>query len=88
MRRPGNSRPPSQWLSNMLELATYVRPPAPVRPAPSLPDRVRNFLFESQRRVILHCQQLLADDGLSEELRSRLARLADEAEMELRQLDR
>lgn len=67
----------------MLELATSVR-----RPAPSLPDRVRNFLFESQRRVISHCQQLLADEGLSDELRSRVARLAAEAETEMRQLAR
>ncbi len=73
----------------MLDLAatTSVGPP-PERPAPSLPDTVRNFLFESQRRVFLHCRQLLANDGLPGELRSRLARLANEAEAELTRLAR
>lgn len=66
----------------MLDLATSVGPP-PERQAPSLPDTVRHFLFESQRRVILHCRQLLANDGLPGELRSRLARLVNEAEAEL-----
>jgi hypothetical protein len=51
-----------------------------------LPDGVRAFLIESERRVIVHCQNLLKRDGLSGNERDRLARLASEAEAELQRL--
>lgn len=74
----------STGLSNMLELATPLRPPSPGRRTPPSPDTVHSFLFESRRRVLLHCQRLLADDGLPDEMRRKLARLAAEAEAEPR----
>ena len=51
-----------------------------------LPDGVCAFLIESERRVIVHCQNLLKRDGLSGEEHDRLARLAREAEAELQRL--
>ena len=51
-----------------------------------LPDGVRAFLIESERRVIVHCQNLLKRDGLSGDERDRLARLAREAEAGLQRL--
>jgi hypothetical protein len=51
-----------------------------------LPDAVRAFLIESDRRVIAHCHSLLKGSGLSAEERRRLMRLASEAEAELEHL--
>ena len=51
-----------------------------------LPDGVRAFLIESERRLIVHCQSLLKGDCLSGDERSRLTRLASEAEAELQRL--
>jgi hypothetical protein len=70
----------------MFELATPIDPRSPDRPAPRLPDSVRTFLIESERRVIVHCRSLLGRDGLSDADRRRLTRLASEAEAELQRL--
>jgi hypothetical protein len=51
-----------------------------------LPDKVRTFLIASERRVLLHCQTLLAYPHLSGDERHKLIRLAGEAEEELRRL--
>lgn len=61
------------------------------RPQVSESDRrlgegVRAFLIESERRVIVHCQNLLKRNGLSDDERERLGRLASEAEAELQRL--
>jgi hypothetical protein len=47
---------------------------------------VRDFLVESERRVILHCHTLLARDNLPSEERQRLLRLAIAAEQEMARL--
>lgn len=44
------------------------------------------FVIESQRRVILHCEKLLAASDLPAEDRARLVRLRDDAEAELGRL--
>ena len=44
------------------------------------------FTIESQRRVILHCEKLLAASDLAAEDRARLLRLRDDAEAELGRL--
>jgi hypothetical protein len=44
------------------------------------------FLAESYRRVIAHCERLLAAHDLAAEERARLARLLNQAEGELRRL--
>jgi hypothetical protein len=44
------------------------------------------FMIESQRRVILHCEKLLAASDLPAGDRARLLRLRDDAEAELRRL--
>jgi hypothetical protein len=67
----------------MLELAH--RPQVSVRDR-HLPDGVRAFLIESERRTIVHCQSLLDRHGLSGEERQRLMHLARQAEAELQQL--
>lgn len=51
-----------------------------------LPQSVRFFLSESQRRVIDHCRRLLSAQDLAAEHRHRLTRLAGIAETELLQL--
>jgi hypothetical protein len=51
-----------------------------------LPQSVRAFLIESERRVILHCQKLLAQDTLPGDQRQRLLRLAAADEEEIQQL--
>ena len=50
-----------------------------------LPETVRAFLIESERRVLLHCQKLLAQDNLPDGERQRLQRLAA-AEEEMQRL--
>lgn len=45
-----------------------------------LPESVRAFLMESERRVLLHCQKLLVQDNLPRDERQRLLRLALAAE--------
>jgi hypothetical protein len=67
----------------MLEL---VHPPQVSGRDRHLPDGVRAFLIESERRIIVHCQNLLKRDGLSGDERSRLTRLVREAEAELQRL--
>ena len=52
----------------------------------SLPDDVRAFLIESERRIVAHSRSLLDRGGVSGEERHRLSRLASEAEAELRRL--
>ena len=66
----------------MLEPAAW--PPA-ARGERPLPETVRAFLVESERRVLLHCQKLLAQDLPGDE-RQRLLRLADAAEREVQRL--
>ncbi|MGY3534360.1 MULTISPECIES: hypothetical protein [Bradyrhizobium] len=51
-----------------------------------LPQNVRVFLVDSERRVVLHCQKLLAQDDLPGELRQRLLRLAAAAEDQMQRL--
>jgi hypothetical protein len=51
-----------------------------------LPETVRAFLIESERRVLLHCQKLLAQDNLLYGDRQRLLRLAADAEEEMQRL--
>ena len=67
----------------MLELAH--RPQVSARDR-HLPDGVRAFLIERERRIIVHCQSLLDRNGLSDEERQRLMHLAREAEGELQRL--
>lgn len=59
-------------------------PPASQGARP-LPESVRAFLIESERRVLLHCQKLLAQDPSDDE-RQRLLRLAQAAEQEVQRL--
>jgi hypothetical protein len=51
-----------------------------------LPELVRLFLEKSERRVLLHCQSLLAKEDLSADERQRLLRLAAAAQEEIRRL--
>jgi hypothetical protein len=51
-----------------------------------LPESVRAFLMESERRVLLHCQKLLVQDNLPGDQRRRLLRLAAAAEEEIQRL--
>jgi hypothetical protein len=57
-------------------------PPASQRERP-LPETVRNFLIEGERRVLSHCQKLLAQDNLPGDERRRLLRLAEAAEQQM-----
>lgn len=50
--------------------------------------RTLAFVIESQRRVVSHCEKLLAAGDLPPVARDRLSRLLSEAEGELRQLTR
>lgn len=68
----------------MFELAH--RPQVSARPDRPLPDAVRAFLIESERRIVAHCRSLLERNGLSGEQRRRLTRLASEAEAGLQRL--
>lgn len=67
----------------MLEPAS--RPPLE-RGSRPLPDSVRAFLFESERRVLWHCERLLAREDLPGNDRRRLLRLAEEARKESQRL--
>ena len=60
-------------------------PPASPGERP-LPESVRAFLMESERRVLLHCQKLLVQDNLPRDERQRLRRLALAAEEEIQRL--
>jgi len=51
-----------------------------------LPQTVRGFLVESERRVLLHCQRLLAQQKLAGDERQRLLDLAIAAEQEIQRL--
>lgn len=51
-----------------------------------LPDAVRDFLIESERRVVWHCNALMKVRELSGEVRHRLVLLSQRAEDELRRL--
>jgi hypothetical protein len=51
-----------------------------------LPESVRAFLLESERRVLSHCQILLAQENLPGGERLRLLRLATAAEEEMQHL--
>lgn len=66
---------------------TPTWPPASRGERP-LPQTVRAFLMESERRVFLHCQQLLARENLPDDERQRLMRLAVAAEQEMQRLAR
>jgi hypothetical protein len=68
----------------MSDVATIprARQDAFERLAPS----VRSFLAESQRRVIRHCERLLAAHDLAADYRNRLTGLAGVAEAELQRL--
>lgn len=43
------------------------------------PNPARAFLVESERRVILHCEKMLAASGLPDDQRRRLTRIRNEA---------
>ena len=60
-------------------------PPASQGERP-LPETVRAFLIESERRVLLHCQKLLAKDNLPDGERQRLMRLTAAAQKEMQRL--
>lgn len=66
---------------------TPTWPPASRGERP-LPQTVRAFLMESERRVLLHCQRLLARENLPDDERQRLTRLAVAAEQEMQRLAR
>jgi hypothetical protein len=51
-----------------------------------LPESVRAFLMESERRVLLHCQRLLLQGNLPGDERERLRRLAAAAGEEMQRL--
>ena len=51
-----------------------------------LPDAVRAFLIKSERRVLLHCQKLLAQDNLPDGERQTLLRLTAAAQEEMQSL--
>ena len=67
-----------------------MRKPATWPPASqgerTLPETVRAFLIESERRVLLHCQKLLAKDNLPDGERQRLQRLTATAQEEMQRL--
>jgi hypothetical protein len=50
-----------------------------------LPETLRNFLLDSEQRVLWHCQNLLAQDLPADE-RQRLLRLTSVAEKEVARL--
>jgi hypothetical protein len=62
------------------------RPQVSERPDRPLPNAVRAFLIESERRIAEHCRSLLERNGLSGEERRRLTRLASKAEVGLQRL--
>ena len=62
-----------------------TRPPASRGERP-LPETVRVFLVESERRVVLHCRRMLARDDLPAHERERLLGLALAAEHEISRL--
>jgi len=62
-----------------------IWPPASRGERP-LPATVRAFLVESERRVLLHCQTLLAQENLPGDEQQRLLRLALAAEQEIKRL--
>ena len=51
-----------------------------------LPEPVRAFLVESERRVLSHCDRLLARENLPNEERQRLLHLALAASQEIQRL--
>lgn len=51
-----------------------------------LAPSVQSFLVESQRRVIEHCERLLAAYDLAADYRDRLTRLAEVTEADLQRL--
>jgi hypothetical protein len=51
-----------------------------------LPETVRTFLIERERRVLSHCQKLLADDNLPRDERRRLLRLSAAADQQMQRL--
>jgi hypothetical protein len=67
----------------MPEHATWLPASPGERP---LPETVRAFLLESERRVLSHCPKLLAQDNLPGHDRQRLLRLAATAEEEMHRL--
>jgi hypothetical protein len=60
-------------------------PPA-FRGERELPETVRTFLIERERRVLSHCQKLLADDNLPRDERRRLLRLSAAADQQMQRL--
>lgn len=53
---------------------------------PASRREVRQFLVESERRVIVHCQKLIEDENLPAEARRRLTHLIDDAQARLKGL--
>ena len=62
-----------------------TQPPAP-RGARPLPETVRVFLMESERRVLMHCRRMLAREKLPTDERQRLVSRAMGAEQEIERL--
>ncbi len=52
----------------------------------TLPETGRSFLIESQRRVLWHCQKMLAQENLSDDQRQRLLRILAVTKEEMHQL--
>jgi hypothetical protein len=56
--------------------------------AVSPPNPAHAFLLKSERRVILHCEKMLAANGLPDDQRRRLTQISNEAIGQLQQLER
>jgi len=72
----------------MLDHVSPMMSPARLRHAPAMPDEVRGFLIKSNRRIVGHCQTLLAAADLPDEQRQRLAALLASATDQLHQAER
>jgi hypothetical protein len=71
----------------MLDLA-IPSPHAQKSYAIRTPNPTHAFLVQSERRVILHCEKMLAANGLADDQRRRLTRIRNEAIDQLQQLER
>jgi hypothetical protein len=69
----------------MLDRASPQGSPAGLRQTQPLPDALRGFLIESNRRVVAHCETLLAAGDLADDQRHRLAVVLASATDQLQQ---
>ena len=70
----------------MLDLA-IPSPHAQKTYALRTPNPAQAFLVESERRVILHCEKMLAANDLPDDQRRRLTRIRNEAIDQLQHLE-